>query len=110
MGKYQRGDFESGKELLLKAKEMYNTPNVATLLSFNKIGLGEYREVIGLVEEKFGTKPKIYELRFILGIAYLKSGDDLKARELLLELRDPVLSEEAFLQNLKSAKIFNIEI
>ena len=107
---YQRGDFESGKELLLKAKEMYNTPNVTTLLSFNKIGLGEYREVIGLVEEKFGTKPKIYELRFILGIAYLKSGDDLKARELLLELRDPVLSEEAFLQNLKSAKIFNIEI
>src|SRR3990167_6396663 len=107
---YQRGDFESGKELLLKAKEMYNTPNVTTLLSFNKIGLGEYREVIGLVEEKFGTKPKIYELRFILGIAYLKSGDDLKARELLLELRDPVLSEEAFLQNLKIAKIFNIEI
>src|SRR3989344_3563310 len=107
---YQRGDFESGKEMLLKAKEIYNTPNVITLLSFNKIGLGEYSEVVGLIEEKFGTKPKIYELRFILGVAYLKLGDDLKARELLLELKDPALSEDAFFRNLKNTKIYDIDI
>ena len=89
---------------------MRNTSNVLTLLAFNQIGLGEYREVIGLIEEKFGAKPKIYELRFILGVAYLKLDDDLKARELLLELKDPALSEEVFFQNLKNTKIFSIEI
>ncbi|OGN00675.1 MAG: hypothetical protein A2651_03355 [Candidatus Yanofskybacteria bacterium RIFCSPHIGHO2_01_FULL_42_12] len=107
---YKRGDFGSGKEILHKAKEMYDTPNVTTLLSFNKIGLGEYREVISLIEEKFGIKPKIYELRFILGVAYLKLDDDLRARELLLGLKDPALSEDAFFWNLKSTKIFNIDI
>lgn len=107
---YQRGDFESGKEILLKAKEMYDIPNVITLLSFNKIGLGEYSEVVGLIEEKFGIKPKVYELRFILGVAYLKLDDDLKARELLLELKDPALSEDTFFRNLKRTKIYNIGI
>jgi protein O-mannosyl-transferase len=107
---YQRGDFKSGKEILLKAKEVYNTPNIITLLAFNQIGLEEYFETIDLIEEKFGKKPKTYELRFVLGVAYLKSGDDLKARELLLELKDPALSEDVFFQNLKSAKIFNIDI
>lgn len=107
---YQKGDFRSGKEILIRAKEVYNTPNVVTLLSFNKIGLGEHREVIGLIKEKFGAKPKIYELRFVLGVAYLMSGDDLTARELLMELKDPALNEEVFFQNLKNTKIFNVEI
>ena len=107
---YQKGDFGSGEEILLKAKEIYNTPNVVTLLAFNKVGLGEYSEVISLIEEKFGKKPKMDEIRFVLGVAYLKSGDDLTARELLLELKDPALAEDSFIQNLKKTKIFGIEI
>lgn len=107
---YQKGDFISGEVILLKAKEVHNTPNVISLLALNKIGLEKYSESIGLIEERFGRKPKEYELRFILGVAYLKSGDKSKAKELLLELKDPSLTEEGFLQNLKNKKIFEVEI
>lgn len=107
---YQRGDFELGKEILLRAKEIYNTPNVISLLALNEVGLKEYSGAINLIEEKFSEMPKEYELRFILGVAYLKSGDELRARELLLELKDPALTEADFFQNLEKTKIFNIEI
>lgn len=107
---YQRGDFKSGERILLKANEMYSTPNVITLLALNKVGLNKYSEAVDLIEKKFGEKPREYELRFILGVAYLKSGDESKARELLLGLKDPFLTEEAFLQKLKNTKMFNVEI
>ncbi len=107
---YRRGDFKSGEEILFRAGEIYDTPNVVSLLSLNKIGLEKYSESVNLVEEKFGSKPREYELRFILGVAYLKSGNEPKARELLLELKDPALTEEDFFLNLREIKIFNIEI
>src|SRR3989338_3437023 len=108
---YQKGDFKSGAEILLKAQEIYNTPNVISLLAFNKVGLEQYSEVISLVEKRFGKIPKEFELRFILGVAYLKSGNDSKANELLLELKDPTLSEEVdFFKNLRETRIFSIEI
>ncbi len=107
---YQRGDFKSGEEILFKAKEIYTTPNVVTLLALNEIGFGEYAKAIDLIKEKFGEKPKEYELRFVLGVAYLKLGNDPKAKELLLGLKEPALSEEVFIQNLKNTKIFNVEI
>lgn len=107
---YQKGDFKSGEAILLKAKETYSTPNVISLLALNKIGFDKYSEAISLIEEKFGSKPKEYELRFILGVAYLKSENKSRARELLLELKDPVLTEAEFFQNLKKTEIFNIEI
>lgn len=107
---YRRGDFRSGEAVLLKAKETYSTPNVISLLALNKIGLDKYSEATSLIEEKFGLKPKEYELRFILGVAYLKSDSELRARELLLELKDPALTEADFFKNLEKTKIFNIEI
>jgi len=107
---YQKGDFKSGEMVLLKAKEIYNTPNVISLLALNKIGLEKYSEAIILIEEKSGSKPREYELRFILGVGYLKSGQELRARELLLDLKDPTITEDSFFKNLKNTRIFNIEI
>ena len=107
---YNQGSFELGKEILVKANQIHDTSNVIFLLAFNKIGLGEYAEIIDLVEDRFGKKPKEYESRFILGLAYLKSGNRDKARRLLLELKDPTLTEDIFFQNLKDTEIFGIEI
>lgn len=107
---YQKGDFKSGETILFKAKETYDTPNAIILLALNQIGLEKYSEAINLIEEKFGKKIKEYEPRFILGVAYLKSENNQKAKELLLELKDPALTEEEFLQNLKNKKIFDVEI
>lgn len=107
---YQKGDFKLGETVLLKAKGTYNTPNVISLLALNKIGLKKYSEAINLIEKGFGKIPNEYELRFILGVSYLKLGNEQKAKELLLELKDPALTEDIFLQNLENTKIFNIEI
>lgn len=107
---YQKENFQAGEAVLLRAKKRYDTLNVITLLALNQLGQGRSAEAISLIESKFGLKPKAFELRFALGVAYLQSGNEQKARILLLDLKDPALTEKDFLENLKTTKIFPVEI
>lgn len=107
---YNKSNFISGEDILKKAPINMPLANIATLLALNQIGLGKYQEAINMIESSFGKKPKEEELQFVLGIAYLKSGSEDIARELLLKFKDPNLSEQEYLKTIKNTKIFQIEI
>lgn len=107
---YTTENFQAGESILSVARTMYDTPNVIELLSFNLIGLRKYEDAISVLEDHFGDSPKEFEPRFILGVSYLKMGQDQKARELLLGLKDSGISDEEFIKLLKTTRVFQIQI
>ena len=107
---YKDGNFRAGEDILSEANKMYVTPNVISLLALNKIGLNKNSEAINIIEKLFSSNPKEPELRFILGVAYLKNGSEEIARGLLLDLKDPALSDNVFFDLLKKTEIFKVEI
>lgn len=107
---YTAENFSAGERILSAARTMYDTPNVIELLALNEIGLRKYEDAIGILEGEFGGEPKEFEPRFMLGVAYLRMGQEQKARELLMELRDPALSDDEFIKLLKTTRVFQIQI
>ncbi|GEM_PF-1452101 len=107
---YGEGNFTAGESILSQAREMYNTSNVVGLLALNKIGLKKNAEAIEMIENYAGKDPKEPELRFVMGIAYLKNNLEEKARMFLLDFKDPILTDREFLNQLRRTEIYPVSI
>ena len=103
---YKNGDFKNGESVLQSAPMEQPLASIETLLALNKIGLGKNEEVISSIEGTFGKMPKEEELRFVLGIAYLKKGDESSAWKFLYSFKNSGTSEEDYLDTIKKTKIF----
>lgn len=103
---YKNGDFKNGESILESAPAEQPLASIGALLALNKIGLGKNEEVISSIESVFGKTPKEEELQFILGIAYLKKGDESSAWKLLYNFKTPGASEKDYLDTIKKTKIF----
>jgi tetratricopeptide (TPR) repeat protein len=107
---YTKKNFLAGERMLIEARKQYTTPNVIMLLAINQTGLRKYPEAIATIENQFGKYPEAFELRFALGFAYLKSGQEQKAWELLMPLKDPRSTDEMFKAQLRKMGVLQIEM
>lgn len=103
---YKKGEFIESMDVLKNAPVKQPLISIETLLALNKIGLGQNKEVIVSIEKTFGKMPKEEELQFVLGVAYLKNGDENSAWKFLYRFKDPNTTEKDYLNNISKTKIF----
>ena len=107
---YNNGRFHESENILIQSPVSQPLMSIMVLRSLDKIGLGQFEEAINLIEGSFGKEPEAGELQFVLGIAYLKLGQDKVAGSFLLKFKNPELTDEQYFKSLKETKVFNIEI
>ncbi len=103
---YKDGNFVKSISILKNAPVKQPLPSIEAILALDKIGLGKNKEVISSIEESFGKIPKEEELQFILGIAYLKDGNESYAWKLLSSFKNSSTTKEDYLNNIRKTKTF----
>lgn len=103
---YENGYFKSGEYIITKAVEIYPRWNEVFILSLTKSALGKYDEAVTTVSSHFGLEPEERQLRFALGVAYLKKGDEVRGKYYLVPMRDPNTTEEIFLNKIRTGTSF----
>lgn len=102
---YENKYFESAEMVLTEAIEIYPRWSEVFLLSLTKTALGKYDEAITIVEKNFGKDPQ-KELKFALGVAYYKKGDQASAEPYLRAVKDPNVTLSEFLKIVEESTIF----
>ena len=106
---YEEGRLNEAETVLSKGFELDKKWNEAFPLALVKINLGKYSEAINLIINNFGDKPEKRELKFALGLAYLKIGDKIKAEFYLSQVKDPAVGVGDYFRVIKDNKVFKIE-
>lgn len=105
---YEQGRFSKAESILAKGFDLQKTWGKAFPLALVKINMGKYDDAIHLVVSNFGENPQKRELKFALGLAYLKKGDKQKAEFYLSPIKDPGLSMEDYFKKVINQKVFKI--
>ncbi|MDO8496200.1 MAG: tetratricopeptide repeat protein [bacterium] len=105
---YEQGRFGESESILAKGFELQKTWGKAFPLALVKINMGKYDDAIRLIISNFGENPEKRELKFALGLAYLKKGDKQKAEFYLSPIKDPGVSMEDYLKKVINQKVFKI--
>jgi len=105
---YEQGRLEEAEEILGEGFKIEKTWGKLFPLALVKINLGKYDEAIQMIVGHFGENPEKRELKFALGLAYLKQGDNKKAGFYLNQVKDPGISTEDFFKKVINQKVFKI--
>lgn len=106
---YEEGRLNEAENVLSKGFILDKKWNEAFPLALVKINLGKYPEAINIITNNFGDKPEKRELKFVLGLAYLKMGDKIKAEFYLNQVKEPAVGIEDYFRAIKDKKVFKIE-
>ncbi|MEK7121889.1 MAG: tetratricopeptide repeat protein [Patescibacteria group bacterium] len=106
---YEEGRLNEAEAVLGKGFELERRWNEAFPLALVKINRGKYSEAINLIINNFSEKPERRELKFALGLAYLKMGDKIKAEFYLNQVKDPAVEIGDYFRTVKDKKVFKIE-
>jgi len=106
---YEEGRLNEAEAVLSRGFGLKRRWNEAFPLALVKINLGKYSEAKGLIINNFGEKPEKRELKFALGLAYLKTGDKIKAEFYLDQVRESNISAEDYFKKIINQKVFKIE-
>lgn len=106
---YEEGRLNEAENVLSKGFVLDKKWNEAFPLALVKINLGKYPEAINIITNNFGDKPEKRELKFVLGLAYLKMGDKIKAEFYLNQVKEPAVGIEDYFRIIKDKKVFKIE-
>ncbi len=102
---YENQYFQSAEEVLTEAVAIYPRWSEVFLLSLTKSAVGKYDEAIAVVEENFGKDPQ-KELKFALGVAYYKKGDNVQGEVYLKQVKDSSITLSEFLKTVQENKVF----
>ena len=105
---YEQGRFDEAESILTRGFELQKTWGKAFPLTLVKINMGKYDNAIGLIVSNFGENPEKRELKFALGLAYLKKGDKQKAEFYLSQTKDSDVSIEDYFKKIINQKVFKI--
>ena len=105
---YEQGRFDEAESILKRGFDLQKTWGKAFPLALVKINNGKYDDAIRLVVSNFGEDPQKRELRFALGLAYLKKGDKQKAEFYLEQVKEPNISTEDYFKKIINQKVFKI--
>ena len=106
---YEEERLNEAEAVLNKGFGLERRWNEAFPLALVKINLGKYSEAINLIKSNFGEKPEKRELKFSLGLAYLKIGDKIKSEFYLNQVKDSAVGIEDYFRVIKDKKVFKIE-
>lgn len=106
---YEQGQLDEAEVVLQKGFELEKTWGKVFPLALVKINLGKYDEAINLISNNFGTNPEKRELKFALGLAYLKQSDKTKAGFYLSQVKEPNVRIEDYFKKVINQKVFKIE-
>ncbi len=105
---YEQGRFSEAESILGKGFEFQKTWGKAFPLALVKINTGKHDDAIQLIISNFGENPEKRELKFALGLAYLKKGDKQKAEFYLSQVKDSNVSIEDYFKKVINQKVFKI--
>lgn len=105
---YEQERWEEAEAIFQRGFQLEKTWSKAFPLALVKINRGRYQEAIQLIVEYFGVDPQKRELRFALGLAYLKQGDKTKAEFYLSQFREPNEKIEDYFKKVINQKVFKI--
>lgn len=105
---YEQGQLDKAESFLTKGFELERTWGKAFPLALVKINRGKYDEAIQLIISNFGADSQKREIKFALGLAYLKKGDNTKAEFYLSQAKDPGVSTEDYIRKARDQKVFKI--
>lgn len=105
---YEQGRLEEAEKVLGKGFELERTWGKLFPLTLVKINRGKYDEAVNLIINNFGTNPSRKELKFALGLAYLKKGDKQKAEFYLSQVKEPSVKIEDYFKQVINQKVFKI--
>ena len=105
---YEQGRLDKAEIMLGEGFRIEGSWGKAFPLALVKTNMGKYDEAIKLVIDNFGADPQKRELKFILGLAYLKKGDKIKAEYYLSQIKDPNVSIEDYFKKVINQKVFKI--
>jgi len=106
---YEQGLLNKAELILEKGFQLEQTWGKAFPLAIVKISLDKYDESIELIIDNFGLNPEKRELKFALGLAYLKKGDIEKADFYLKSVKDQSENIENYFKKILNQKVFKIE-
>ena len=106
---YEEGRLNEAETVLSKGFKLERKWNEAFPLALVKINLGKYSEARDIIVNNFGENPEKRELKFVLGLAYLKIGNKIKAEFYLKQVKDPAVKIEDYFNAIKDKKVFKIE-
>lgn len=105
---YEQGKLDKAETVFAKGFELEKTWSKAFPLALVKINRGKYDETIQLVTVNFGIEPQKRDVKFVLGLAYLKKGDNEKAKFYLNQVKDSDISIEDYIRKVRDQKNFKI--
>ena len=105
---YEQGRLDKAEEVFIRGFELDKTWSKAFPLAIVKINRSKYDEVIQLITSNFGSEFPKKEVKFVLGLAYLKKGDNTKAEFYLSQVKDPDVSLEDYIKKIRNQKVFKI--
>ncbi len=105
---YEQGRFDEAESILARGFELQKTWGKAFPLALVKINTGKYDDTIQLIVSNFGENPQKRELKFSLGLAYLKKGDKQKAEFYLSQVKEPNVSIDDYFKKVINQKVFKI--
>lgn len=105
---YEHGQLDKAESVLTKGFELERTWGKAFPLALVKINRGKYDEAIQLIISNFEADSQKREIKFALGLAYLKKGDTTKAEFYLNQVKDSGISIEDYVRKVRDQKVFKI--
>lgn len=105
---YEQGQFNKAELAFKKGFELEKTWGKAFPLILVKINLGKYDEAIQLITGNFGLDLQKKEIKFTLGLVYLKKGDNEKAEFYLSQVKDSDVSVKDYIKKVRDQKTFKI--